>query len=198
MTRLHVASLVSILAAACGGPALTTHPPAPVDVAGHWTSACTPAPQPDGTTRYFTLDFHNTTDHWQVAYTVFADPACTTGLVIANIDGRYEIGGPAAVAGAREAVFHFDHKTLTPVVPPLVQALDHLGCGQGAVGAARDIYAHGCPAFGQYPRAACSADYDLVWRQGDELRFGKRPADNDMCSPARRPSELAELVLHRS
>jgi hypothetical protein len=37
----------------------------------------------------------------------------------------------------------------------------------------------------------------MVSRHGDELRFGKRPADNNMCSADRRPSVLGDLVLHQ-
>lgn len=192
-------TITSILVlAACGGaPAHPTSTP-DTSVAGHWLSTCTPAPQGDGSTKYFTLDFHNTDQRWQVAYTLFGDPACTVKLVTVGIDGSYELGGAAKVPGAREAVFRFEHKTITPAIAPLADALNHM-CGDGfAVGAPRDVYDQGCTGFGQYPRAACSADYDVVWRQGDELRFGKRPADNNMCSADRRPAELAELVLHRA
>ncbi len=170
---------------------------APVDVAGHWTSECAPAP--DGKT-HVTLDFHNTADRWQLAYAVFGDAACTTRLVTADIAGSYTIG-PASttVPGAHEAVFRFDRKTLTPAVQPLADALNGMDCGGGfAVGSAHDVYEHGCAGFGQYPRAVCGADYDLVWRDGDQLRFGQRPADNNMCGADRRPTALAPLVLHRS
>jgi hypothetical protein len=48
----------------------------------------------------------------------------------------------------------------------------------------------GCLGFGQYPKTQCSADYDLVKVEGDKLQFGKRPADNNMCTPGKRPTAL--------
>ena len=187
-------TFASLLAAAACHSASPVSPAN--DVAGHWTSDC--APTPDG--KHFTMDFHNTADHWQLAYVVFGDAACTSKLVAVDVTGPYEIGAVSpTVAGAREAVFHFDRKTITPAIQPLADALNGMDCGGGfAVGAPRDIYDHGCAGFGQYPRAACSADYDVVWREGDQLRFGARPADNNMCTPDHRPTALSPLVLHRS
>ncbi len=49
----------------------------------------------------------------------------------------------------------------------------------------------GCAGFGQYPGADCPADYDVVKRDGDDLFFGARPADNDMCTAAKRPAALS-------
>ncbi|MGE5183267.1 MAG: hypothetical protein ACM31C_14455 [Acidobacteriota bacterium] len=192
-------TITSILfLAACGTHAGPAPAPHPSDLAGHWVSDCTPSPQADGSTKYVTLDFHNTSARWQLAYALFGDRACTARLVTVGIAGSYELGGAASVPGAREAVFRFDRKTITPAIQPLADALNGMpGCGGGfAVGAARDVYEHGCPGFGQYPRAACQADYDLVSRHDGELRFGKRPADNNMCSADRRPTELSDLVLH--
>ena len=190
-------TMISILfLAACTTPTKPPTEPHAVDVAGHWATDCMPSPQADGTKLYNTLDFHNTADRWQVAYTVFGDSECTRRLFTVGIDGSYEIGGAAAIAGAREASFHFDHKTITPAIQPIADALN-AKCGGGfAVGSARDVYEHGCAEFGQYPRTACQADYDLVWRNDGELRFGKRPADNNMCTADRRPTTLAEVVLH--
>lgn len=59
----------------------------------------------------------------------------------------------------------------------------------------QSVAEEGCAAFGQYPVDACPADYDLVARDGDTLYFGQRPADNDMCTPERRPTELSPLAL---
>jgi hypothetical protein len=194
---LKPTSIASLLAlAACHGTPPSSGPATPIatDVAGHWTSDCAPTADGKG---HFTMEFHDTTAHWQLAYVVFGDAACTTKLVSVDIAGAYEIGAASPVAGAREAVFHFDHKTITPAVQPLADALDAMGCGHGAVGAPRDLYDQGCAGFGQYPKATCSADYDMVWRDGDQLRFGDRPADNNMCSPDRRPTSLSPLVLHR-
>jgi len=60
-----------------------------------------------------------------------------------------------------------------------------------------DVYAAGCPALSSYPRATCSADYDVVKVDAAALQFGKRPADNDMCTAEKRPTALNSDVLHR-
>lgn len=42
----------------------------------------------------------------------------------------------------------------------------------------------------------CAADFDLVARSGDRLRFGARPADNDLCTADKRPTALRPMILH--
>lgn len=189
------------LLAACGGsqsaaPGSAAPDAAAPDVAGHWRSDCVPAPDGKG---FLQLDFHNTTSRWQLAYTAHGDAACTQPLLVVDIEGPYEIGAASpTVAGAREAVFRFDRKTVTPKIAGLADMLNQQ-CGGGfAVGAAKDVSDAGCAGLGQYPKAQCGADYDVVARDGDALRFGQRPANNDLCTPAHRPTALAPLVLHRA
>jgi hypothetical protein len=192
---MHILRLVPVLLAACGSSQhAPAAPPAP-DVAGHWVSDCTPSPDGKGN---FKMAFHNTAGAWQMAYEVFGDPACTAELVEVDVAGPYEIGAPSpTVAGARDAVFHFTSKTVTPKVQGLADAINGMSCGGGfAVGVAKDVYEHGCPELGQYPKASCAADYDLVARDGDRLRFSQRPADNNLCTPDHRPHALSQLVLH--
>jgi hypothetical protein len=55
------------------------------------------------------------------------------------------------------------------------------------------VGASGCANLGQRPISACAADYDLVALDGDKLTFGNRPADNDMCTEAKRPKALSPL-----
>jgi hypothetical protein len=190
--------IVLLALTACGSSHPATSPPgSALDVAGHWVSDCTTTPDSKG---YFTMDFHNTTDHWQLAYVVFGDAKCATPLVAVDITGPYTIGGASpTVSGAHEAVFEFDKKSITPKAQPLADALNGMPeCGGGfAVGSAHDVYERGCPGFGQYPHSACAADYDVIWREGDQLRFGQRPADNNMCSADRRPAALSPLILRR-
>ena len=159
---------------------------------GRWLSPC--FPQGDGT--FARLDFDLGTETWGLDYRVNGDDACAAPLVTVRIEGSYALEGPASVEGAWNAVFGFDTKTITPHAQPLVEALDGAGCGSEpwAVDVSQSI-AEGCAAFGQYPIATCGSDYDLVARDGDTLRFGQRPADNDMCSLERRPTQLSALVL---
>ncbi len=103
---------------------------------------------------------------------------------------------------AREARFAFDEKTVTAHAEGAVGFLASLGEGCGSPGTwergvARDVGGAGCPALGQRPIADCPADYDLVSVTATELRFGDRPADNDMCSPERRPTAVSGLASIR-
>jgi hypothetical protein len=60
---------------------------------------------------------------------------------------------------------------------------------------AKEVLDSGCLPLGQYPKADCSADYDLVSLEGSSLQFGARPADNNMCTPDKRPTKLSPVVL---
>jgi hypothetical protein len=200
--------LLSLVVAACGGTTAT-----PVDataggdasaapsLAGQWLSDCTPSPQADGSTQYFRLDFQLSASDWEVDYVVHADADCAVPLVTVAIAGPYELERPSSsVDGAWEARFGFASKTIRPEVDGLRDYLNSLeGCGTEPfqTGVAQDVYASGCPAFGQYPEASCSADYDLVRLDGDALYFGARPANNDMCTPANRPTALSPVANRR-
>jgi hypothetical protein len=43
--------------------------------------------------------------------------------------------------------------------------------------------------------ADCGTDHDLLSLDATGLRFGARPADNDMCSPELRPTTLTSPVV---
>ncbi|MEZ4249557.1 MAG: hypothetical protein R3B99_15115 [Polyangiales bacterium] len=173
----------------------------PPNVAGRWVSDCLPSPQADGSTQYFRLDFELTVDAWDLDYVVHADDACEIPLVTVNIVGPYAFERPSdAVAGAWEARFGFTSKTIRPEVDGLRDFLNSLeGCGSAdfETGVAQDVFATGCAGFGQYPADACAADYDLVRVEGDVLQFGARPADNDMCTPEKRPTALSPVANRR-
>lgn len=176
--------------------------PAPaLDLTGRYLSDCLSAPQADGSTSYFVLDFDITDDAWAVDYTVFGDAACQSPLLTVRIDGPYEIGAPSElVEGAYEGTFAFTDKTITPHAEPIVsmlQSMDQCGTEPWVLGQPQSIYATGCAAFGQYPEASCAADHDLVKLDGDSLQFGARPADNDMCTPERRPTALNPAIFRR-
>ena len=166
----------------CGSSQHAVVPPPAPDVAGHWVTDCAPSPDGKGN---FKMDFHNTTAHWQVAYTVFGDPACTAALVEVDIEGAYGIGAPSpTVAGARDAVFHFASKTVTPKIQGLADAINAMpGCGGGfALGVAKDVYAHGCPRA--RPVSRC------------ELRRGLRPRRARGQSVAVRPAPRRQQPVH--
>jgi hypothetical protein len=207
--RTFVMCLVALFTVACGSATPTpagsadaaARTPTAPSIAGRWVSDCTPSPQADGSTQYFRLDFDIQAADWAVDYTVHGDAACTVPLVTVHIEGPYTFERPSdAVAGAWEARFGFTRKTIRPEVDGLRDFLNSLeGCGTNdfATGVAQDVYASGCPSFGQYPQAICEADYDLVRLEGDSLVFGVRPADNNMCAPDRRPSAMSPVVNRR-
>ncbi|MBX3248237.1 MAG: hypothetical protein KF901_13745 [Myxococcales bacterium] len=174
---------------------------APPSLDGRWSSDCLPSPQADGSTQYFRLDFDLASARWDLDYVVHGDPACEVPLVTVSIAGPYTLERPSpTVAGAWEARFGFERKTIRPEVDGLRDFLNSLdGCGEAEfeTGVAQDVFASGCPAFGQYPESVCPADYDLVKREGQVLRFGERPADNDMCTPEKRPTTLSPVENRR-
>lgn len=191
MKTVHLLCL-ALLTAGCAGstPAL----------AGRYASPCLPAPQADGSTQYNRLDFTLGDADWSLDYVVHADAACATRLVTVHIDGPYAVGAPhATLPEVYEARFGFTKKTITPHVQPLADALGSMGCGSGAwaVDQPQDVLERGCAGFGQYPASSCAADYDLVKLDGGKLQFGARPADNDMCTPAKRPSALNPVIFSR-
>jgi hypothetical protein len=180
----------SVTLGACGDA-----PDSPaIDLAGRWKSACT---DPGGG-QAIRLSFDLTPDAWALDYANFGDAACAAPALTVHIEGPYAVtGASATVAGAYEARFGFARKTVTPSTDGAAVFLAQ-ACGGGTftAGAATDI-AGGCAGLGMYPLASCAADYDLVARAGDRLQFGARPADNDMCTEARRPTALSPILLAR-
>lgn len=194
---------------ACGGASNTTDSATPSDarssggdaslapsLVGRWRNACTP----NGSGGGFSLDFNFTASDWTLDYVVYAEPTCATRNVTVRIEGPYEIGARnAQVASAFDGVFRFTRKTVTAHSAGAASYLATLPMCEGPfeVGVARDISATGCAGLGQRPIAACGQDYDLVSVDGDALRFGARPADNDMCTAEKRPTALAPVASQR-
>lgn len=196
----HIAPLALVLsltacAAADSSPGTGGGPT--VDVTGHWKSDCLPGQNGQSQS----LDFQIAGATWSLDYVTFGDAACATPFVTAHIEGPYEVGAAASkVPTAHEARFGFTSKTVTPHGAAAVAFLSGLpACGTGSFtdGAPTDVLEKGCAGLGQYPKAQCPADYDLVAVEGDSLTFGARPADNDMCTPEKRPTALAGFASHR-
>lgn len=185
------------LALACGTSGSSTPSNTGGDsLVGRWQSACTPM----NAQQAFKLDFDIQSATWVLDYDVFGDTTCTTKFLTVRIEGPYETGNVSAPSGAREARFGFARKLITPHGEAASGFLaSEQGCGATgfAAGVARDISTSGCAGLGQRPIAQCPADFDLVKRDGDGLRFGARPADNDMCTPDKRPTALAPVVSQR-
>jgi hypothetical protein len=164
------------------------------DLDGTWESGCVDP----GTGQGFTLVFDLTTSTWDLDYAVHADAACAEPFMTVHIEGPYELGdASAAVEGAREGTFGFVAKRVTPhseAAAGYLASPEVCGAEGFVVGEAFDL-TDGCAGLGQYPLADCGSDYDLVAVDADGLRFGARPDDNDMCSPAAQPTDLSPLFL---
>jgi len=196
-TRLYAS-----LAAAClfAAPALAADKakPAPKpDLAGTWKSACESVPNGQGGTMNFTRTFKNTAKTWSIDFVVYEDTACTKKFFTAEIAGPYALGKPSAkVPGATEGEFLIASRKLTPASPDAAQMLSN-ACGglDWEAGKAKDILKDGCKNLGMHPAATCKGENDLVKVDGKDLFFGQRPADGDLCTPAKRPTALGKTPV---
>lgn len=191
-TRLAVA-LATLAAAACVGSKTAVKPQ---DLAGRWDSAtCEAIPNGDGTHSYIQRHFQLTEAKWTLNLDAFGDAQCQTKLFTARVTGPYTLERDSEkVSGATEGNFVFGERFLTAHLQPLADAFTQSGCGSGAwtVGTERAIPG-ACLFF--KPIAQCGTDHDVVKVDGNKLFFGQRPADNDMCTPEKRPQALADLPV---
>lgn len=192
MSQSRIA-LALTLFAGCAGT--SDHEPA---LAGRWTSACTVA----GPQQVYTMQFDLTDTAWQLDYVAYGDAACTAKFLTVHIEGAYHLIMPSpTIAGAWNAEFAFTSKSVTPHSDAAAGFLASAnGCNRAgfATGQATDILDAGCAGLGAYPRATCSAEHDIVLRDGDTLRFGARPADGNLCTDDRRPTAPSPVVLEKS
>jgi hypothetical protein len=179
----------------------STPAPSEPSLAGHWVSpTCESSPGQGGSTNHFTRDFTLTATDWTLAFTLFGDAACTQKLATIDIGGTYRVAGESSrVSGAREAQFTFARRRVIAEAKGFADFLGTTGCGAQPwiAGTPQDLLAGGCAQLGAYPLARCASDNDLVKVDGDKLWFGQRPADNDMCTPERRPQALGAAPVVR-
>ncbi|MFZ4735342.1 MAG: hypothetical protein ACOYM9_05330 [Bradymonadia bacterium] len=185
-----------LLQAACGGAGQVAPTPAPAEptLAGVWQSECIDP----GNGQAFRLVFDLKTTDWTLDYTAFGDARCEAANLTVHIEGPYTLGAASKrVEGAREGEFGFARKSVTPHNDGAAGFLPQ-ACGGGnfAVGVPTDITA-GCPGLGAYPIEKCGTDHDIVHFKGNVLRFGARPADNDMCSLEKRPTALGAPLTRK-
>lgn len=185
--RLTVA-LATLFVAACGGAKTTIRPQ---DLAGRWDSAtCEDILNGDGTHSYLQRHFELTDGRWTLNLDAFGDARCEAKLFTARVVGPYTlVRDSEKVTGATEGDFTFSERYLTAHAQPLADAFAQAHCGTGTwtVGAEQAIPG-ACLFF--KPLTACDSDHDIVKVEGQRLFFGQRPADNDMCSPDKRPQAL--------
>jgi hypothetical protein len=199
-------ALLSLVLVACGSGKSETPPASSPEAArptieGHWVSdGCESMPDGKGGKTYFNREFTIDAQRWSIVFSIFGDAACSTKLLQADIGGPYTIKASSTrVAGAWEADFAIDKRMVTPLVPPLAEALDSMKCGTSPwkAGAGQDLLANGCPSLGMHPIAACAKEHDVIRRDGDRLSFGARPADGNMCTEDKRPTALGAALVKR-
>jgi len=189
---------------ATGGPVrlIATYPsiaqpvtaplPATAPLVGRWKS---PEAESAGRDLFSTREFHFTGERWRVEARFYGDQAMSNPLFSFVAEGPYVLeNASAGIAGASEAIFSFDRKTLTLLTSDRA-AISRFGfdsCGLKE-DTPSDISISGCSFFA--PIARCRQEYDLVQLEGDHLRLGTRPADRDMCTPAKRPGTLGMPVV---
>jgi hypothetical protein len=167
---------------------------------GRWVSPSRePAPNPDGSTSYLVRDFTLTPDRWTLHFSAYGDASSEESkLFAATVEGAYRTTGPSPkVPGAEEAEFDFEKVTFTPHMDFFIGMLNAAKAGNGnwKVGEGQDVSATGALFFA--PTSVYSREFDLLKRDGDTLYLGKRPADNNLGSPDRRPEALAAPLAKR-
>jgi len=155
-------------------------------------------PNPDGSRTYFKRHFTMTEKDWTLHFNAFGDPGCTVKLFTARFEGPYTLlADSQKVAGATEGNFVFAKHYMTAHVQPVADWFQGSKCGTQAwkVGEEQETSTTGCVFL--KPVAACGTDHDLVKVEGGQLFFGKRPGDNDMCTPDKRPTALTQVAVVR-
>jgi hypothetical protein len=144
-------------------------------------------------TRSFTFE----KGKWGLTFIHALDPAMAMKTFRFRTEGPYKVGNASStVPGAFEAVFFEDVKFVTLLMTDetLIQAFGFADCGLKP-NVEVDISKTGCA--GWKPVAVCREDHDLLAIDADGLYFGVRPADNDMCTPDKRPTTLLQPVARK-
>lgn len=141
-----------------------------------------------------TREFVFSDGRWSLTFTHALDPAMTLRTFQFRTGGAFSVGAAStAVPGAFEGEFKeaWKHLTLLTEDPNLIAAFGMADCDL-TPNLETDISATGCAAWA--PVAECGMDHDLIALDASGVHFGVRPADNDMCTPDRRPTALQPSV----
>lgn len=144
--------------------------------------------------RVFTFD----KGKWTLLFTLGLDPELKMQVFTFRTAGTYKVLDKSkAVDNTYNAVFYEDKKwvTLKTDDANLIQAFGFAACNL-TKDVEKDISITGCSAWQSV--ADCPGDYDLLSLDKDgKLYFGERPADNNMCSPEKRPTKLTPAVVKK-
>jgi hypothetical protein len=159
-------------------------------VTGKWKSE---GAEDLGNGSFATREFKLTNKTWELVFTIWADKELKTPLVAMNFSGPWkETGDSKSVPGAREATFEFDKKTITLKAKDAAKGFGMDSCGL-EVGKAKDVSKTGCSFVASVEKYG--KEFDLLERDGDKLFFGARPADGNMGSEDKRPTNLGAALM---
>ena len=136
--------------------------------------------------RYFNLK----EEDWEITFTLFLDSAQTIPVFAFRAVGKYEVQGASTIVdGADNAYFGFDSKYLTLLTDneDVIQGFGFTNCGLEK-GVEKDITHDGCSFL--VSKQACGQEYDLLKLDNEQLFFGMRPSEGDMCTEENRPTAL--------
>lgn len=180
-------------AASLAGPSMADPAADLATLTGTWQSAA-PEPWYGG---FGWREFVFADGQWSLTFTHALDPGMAHRTFQFRTGGGYDVGAESVVvSGAYEVDFDEDwkHVTLFLTDPGMVAAFGMGDCGL-TPNLEADISASGCAAW--QPVEVCGTDHDLLALSDEGLHFGVRPADNDMCTPERRPQALLPAVMQR-
>jgi len=121
---------------------------------------------------------------------LFLDSAQTMPVFAFRAVGKYEVQGTSTVvAGADNAYFGFDEKYVTLLTDnqEVIQNFGFADCGLEK-DVEKDITETGCSFL--VSKQVCGQEYDLLKLDNEQLYFGMRPAEGDMCTEENRPTAL--------
>jgi hypothetical protein len=148
---------------------------------------------------YGTRTFSFDKGKWGLTFVYALDPAMTQTVFEFHTEGPYKVVAKSdTVDGAFNTTFYEDVKavTLRTTDAKLVEAMGLTGCNL-KLNVKTDISKTGCARW--KPVAQCREDHDLLAIDAaGKLFLGVRPANNDMCTPDKRPTALLPAVIKKN
>lgn len=137
-------------------------------------------------TRYFNLKDEN----WEIKFTLFLDSLQEKPVFVFRAVGKYEVQDASEkIEGADNAIFKFDNKYVTLLTDDeeIIKNFGMNECGLEK-DTEKDITKDGCSFL--VSKEACGQEFDLLKLDNEQLFFGMRPSEGDMCTEENRPTAL--------
>jgi hypothetical protein len=158
-----------------------------------------PKPVDWGRGTFGTREFTFNKGKWTLNFILALDPEMKNQVFVFRTVGTYKVlDKSATVPDAYNAVFLESKKfvTLKTGDAQLAQAFGLAQCGF-VKDVEKDISITGCSLWKSVKE--CNEDHDLLSLDKEgKLYFGRRPADNDMCTPEKRPTVLTPPVVRKT